>query len=300
MTTDLYDISLRKNGTRGEISDNYTSGRGITISFSAFRKRLILLVHGFNVKYDDAQKIYSSFKKRICRTSRSLKEEDIWLVHWPGEGTAEGNNFVNNGRNALSYPTQVTNAKESGFLLHEFLLDYIIHGNNEIEELILIGHSLGCRVILEALKKLSLHSSALEAKEIKICLMAAAIPCALVEDTSVEQYPQLELLSGINLASYKFVLFSNTDEALGIIFDGGQKLSGEPGEAIGLNGKPINSVWDYRKLMKNFKHGDYWKDINGEVIKTILEQTQIITSSTLPRNINSRNINSRTIGNRSI
>lgn len=295
MVTDSYDISLRKNGTRGEISENYTSGRKVTISFSKLRKRLILLVHGFNVKYDDAQKIYSSFVTRICETSRFVKQDDIWLVHWPGEGTSQGLGLISNGLNALSYPQQVENAKKSGSLLYQFLFDYITEGNNSIEELILIGHSLGCRVILEALKKLSGSSSILKDKQIKICLMAAAVPSALIELSSLRQYPQLELWSAINLASYKFILFSDTDEALGLIFDKGQQIAKEPGEAVGLKGKPINNIWNYRQQMENFRHRDYWQDKNGEVIKTILEQTQIVTSSILPRNINSRTISNRSI-----
>lgn len=289
MSRELYEISLKQPGIKGKVAEDYSLTSGIRKSLKKNPKRVVLLVHGFNTTYEEAKKSYNNFKKSMCKTSRNkIDSENIWFVYWSGEGDSQG--LGRKLRDSLSYPQQIENAKLSAELLARFLNDYFGFSESSLEELIIIGHSLGCRVILETFKKLFIDRSLIFASEIeiKICLMAAAIPYLLTEKVARINYPSKELFSPINLISYRLVLFSDKDiPTLGLFFNKGQEFAREDcGEAVGLNGKPfLGNIWTDSEKMKGFKHQHYWANEKDNVVRCIYRYFNIIPTYISDRSI---------------
>jgi esterase/lipase superfamily enzyme len=140
-------------------------------------RRIILLIHGFNVDFCAAEKSYIAFVRELFFqwTART-----VW-VYWPGDAAPESEGvFSRLARSVispLSYPYQPDRAE----LAARYLADYIgevierrrTSALNPIH-LSIVAHSLGCRLALELLSRLS---AAVRAHMLKIeltVLMAAA------------------------------------------------------------------------------------------------------------------------------
>ena len=147
----------------------------------------------------------------------------------------------------------------------------LISISNKPPRVILIGHSLGCRLLLEALKKQMKTNYRLE-----VFLMAAAVPVSMVK-------PGQELNHSISSAEKCTILYSKNDFVLRATFPPGQALAGEGfNEAVGLKGKP-SGVWYKREEMPNYKHGDYWKEKKSA--EFIAQQLGFPKSSSSPRKL---------------
>ncbi|MEM6932482.1 MAG: alpha/beta hydrolase, partial [Pseudomonadota bacterium] len=119
-------------------------------------------------------------------------------------------------------------------------------------EVIIVAHSLGCRLTLEALSRLSRMAGG---PTVRLFLMAAAVPVQLMRQDT-------DLRHGLERASSVDVLHSQADGVLAVWFRLGQSLA--PGEdqvlpeAVGLRGHPGGKVWTRSAEMPAYTHGEYW------------------------------------------
>lgn len=239
-------ITLRLSPKNGEIRDEV---EGITKIDSS---DIIILVHGFNVSEQEAKEAYGKFKdnfRRHFHSSSSNLNKCIYWFFWPGDGRIQLGDY--NFKNPLSYAKQVPRSQECGTKFAEYLRQLQLPQGPPTRRIILVGHSLGCRLLLEALQILATSPTDVT---FQVFLMAAAVPVEMVESGG-----RLSLaVSYVKKSSV--VLYSTKDSALGWVFKIGQAWpANEPTrEAVGQNGNPI-TAWDYRK-QTYYEHNDYWKD----------------------------------------
>lgn len=247
--------------------------------------RIILLVHGYNNDKEEAEGSYEALMQRLLEQHASPTGE-VWWFFWPSyverlTGTVvdasdrvQSHEAGTESNSALSFPTyawQVLKAREVGRELGRYLRD--LHRREGVPtEVVFVAHSLGCRVVLEALHEL-LADSTLEAERDRVpcvCLMAAAVPTFMVE-----QEARLEGAAMLPQATY--VLHSRSDLVLHWAFPGGQNLASrlielgfgppvndatpEEGEgiypeAVGRYGNP-QPVW-LRQAETGLGHSGYW------------------------------------------
>jgi esterase/lipase superfamily enzyme len=271
-----YDLTLREQPSGGKPLEECYGPRK---AFDA-RDRLILLVHGFNVSRDQAKiEQYLPFEMRLDQCGLKW---DVAGVYWPADGCIP---FVKN----IQYPQLIKRAIECSFQFADYLKNLKKIDNSPCE-IVLIGHSLGCRLILETLQVLANQSETNSTISITVILMGAAVPVALVESIDC-------LRIGLSIVKKAFVLYSRQDLVLSHAFPIGQSVSRDKirdNEAVGLKGKPYNGLWCKRIEMSNYQHGHYWKKKRVPYqIASILGvpvAKQLIDRSSLPsRQLSSRN-----------
>ncbi|WP_442430349.1 DUF726 domain-containing protein [Nitrospira sp. T9] len=215
-------------------------------------REAIILVHGFNNHYGEAATAFQGFRKQQYRRDPSLLPPALETVladaHWPGDaawGIADLVDF-------LVYPVAVTTAKKAGLVLASHLARM-----PNLEIVHFIGHSLGCRVILETIRALGARPQVG-----KVCLMAAAVPVFQVEWGG-------RLEPAMVRARKVLVLYSGSDIVLTLTFPPGQFAAGS-GEgflptALGHE-RPIPSVAGAVDAIEipGAGHGDYWGHSNTE------------------------------------
>ena len=153
------------------------------------RSRIVILVHGFNVDEESARGSFSQFRDNLAAFSNTLAQQIVYL-YWPGHNRFLGPAF---------YPFSLRSAVRLASRLTGLLRD--VRGlNGGSTELLLIGHSLGCRLILESLQRLSALGMANWINRVTIFLMAAAVPTRLVD-----VHGRLE--NGIGFAQRRFAFF---------------------------------------------------------------------------------------------
>ena len=203
---------------------------------------IIILVHGYNVSEKEAQKAYTNFQENFNKYCSQLSElnQSIYWFFWPSDKPSKL-------ESVYSYFKTVNTAKICGKKFTSYLNKLnLISTKNKRPSLILIGHSLGCRLLLEAVKNNIKTNYKLE-----VFLMAAAVPVTMVE-------PGQELHPSLSSNEKYSILYSKKDRVLRWAFPPGQKLAGEEfNEAVGLKGQP-NVVWNKSKET-TYHHSDYWK-----------------------------------------
>ena len=122
------------------------------------RKRFVLLVHGYNVALRGAVSDFELFRARMKRHCPEI-EQDVLTVSWPGDGRWPFS--------TASYPWRVGTAVDLGPALAKLIEDLVKKSKSCECEIILVGHSLGCRFILEALHELRVNEKKKETKKIK-------------------------------------------------------------------------------------------------------------------------------------
>jgi len=245
------------------------------------RKRIILLVHGYNNDKAQADESYASLLGNIAHDSSRLFD-DVWKFYWPGyverltgrlvddpvDVSLGSNRAGSESVSLLSAPTyalQVLKAREVGATLGRYLRD-LRHTNTVPTEVIFVAHSLGCRVVLEALREiLQGRDPEVERHRVPgVCLMAAAVPAFMVEDGS-------RLSAAAMVPQSAYVLHSRADMVLRLSFPAGQGAASvllsiaSPGatdhegfypEAIGRHGNP-STKW-LRRGDTGLGHSGYW------------------------------------------
>lgn len=242
-----FEVTLREDHSGGQVRKRPV---GSEAAFWA-RDRLVLLVHGYNVASQSAFEQCGRFAEWLVWYSRALGP-DIGLLEWPGDKW-----WI--GRQAF-YPLLVGNAKKSGEGLAEFLRSRTGPAGLPCD-IVLIGHSLGCRVILEALRALSqAEPDASLRNRIIVVLLAPAVSVQRVDTGGALNSSLSRATSGI------CVFYSPSDLVLAAAFPAGQLLAeGEPiAEAVGRHGNP-QYLWKDAFQAAGFGHGDYWasRDIAG-------------------------------------
>lgn len=211
---------------------------------------LLVLVHGFNNHRREAQDAYLGFralqKQRLDAAYTSGFEDMLGDGFWPGDANFTGPlDLVD----FLVYPATVARAKQTAVVL----AGYLATQRADVVSLSFVGHSMGCRVILETIKLL-LPVPGYRDRIAKVCLMAAAVPTRAV-------FPGGDLADALGAARQVEVLHSSDDLVLNLAFPIGQTLAGDGffPEAIGRHGNiPASPGHVDRHRVADAGHSDYW------------------------------------------
>lgn len=230
------DYSLRDRGSNSLASHPMGS-----IGYFSVRDRRILLIHGYNVKELSGQDSMAQLRHALIEGCPSLARE-IFTVTWPGNEP-----WIKGG--PAAYFAKVRVAQEAGRLFYEGLLAEFRNRMGP-RKLVIIAHSLGCRLTLEFLKHLDKSSRPRRLKKVTAILMAPAVPTELNELVAAAK----------DNADQIIVLHSTEDKVLKRWFRLGQTvaLEGRFPEAIGYAGNPHTPPWSFEKRMTGYDHGDYW------------------------------------------
>jgi pimeloyl-ACP methyl ester carboxylesterase len=219
------------------------------------RQTRLVLVHGFNNNDGEAAEAYFGFRtrqKQLFSPSDPLAFDHVFGdTFWPGD--ADYPSFLDK-LDFLVYPVAVHTAIDAGAELANVLARL-----PNLQRVAFIGHSLGCRVILEAL--LAVRGRATFVVD-HICLMAAAVPSEMLE-LGGRFY---DLLLGLTADRVPIlVLHSKEDFVLHFAFPPGQAGAGHDeasNRALGRFG-PTPAMPGFNAVLQGnqiagAKHSDYW------------------------------------------
>jgi hypothetical protein len=218
-------------------------------------RRLTILVHGYNNTKKSASEKWKETRGKLEQATSLRKMGQLAEYYWPCESKFQpASKFL--------YFRQVPRAVACGDALANLVLARALTEPPLIVQF--IGHSLGCRLILQAVKKIgdSLEVLRKNGASPKLTLktallMAAAVPEGLCEASR---------LYAVRFASDETVLYSRSDSILRKWFTKGQflaRLFGEPDpgvhhQAVGYTGQPAGR-WDDKDSM-DIDHSCYWTD----------------------------------------
>ena len=203
----------------------------------------VLFVHGYNNSHEEARRSYAEFRwwlKEYRANARVLE------LHWPGDSVY--------GVGWASYWRHVRTAQECGKKLAKWITQAAG------ARFLLIGHSMGCRLILETLENLA---PIIRRHRISgVCLMAAAVPVNDVKSGSLGPRKT-------DPASWR-VLYSKGDLVLKVAFRAGQPLALDSlvSRAVGLDGEP-ESLWNVAPTRARIQMTECdsgkpkWRDLYG-------------------------------------
>jgi len=207
---------------------------------------VLILVHGFDDSFNDAADCYKMFLDDLSADFPTYIGQ-IAEFYWPGDSPLK---IIS----TLSYPNQIAPAIESAHRLSAYL--WTLKGaRNGPMEMSFVGHSLGCRVVLELL---ALWTGGMppSIRLATVVLMAAAV---LVKH--VDQGGQLR--AAATLSDDELVLSSRGDPVLHWAFPLGETVAREGffPTAVGRFGGP-QQTWKASLPMfdsgKPYTHGSYW------------------------------------------
>jgi pimeloyl-ACP methyl ester carboxylesterase len=220
-----------------------------------WRRRCLVLVHGFNNNDGEAAIAYHGFRTRqqeiFPEVTAPTLDGRLGDAFWPGDAAWRFFDFLDFGVYSAAVGHARLTARELAATLRERM--------PQLVEVDFVGHSLGCRVILETLDILR-DSAPFRVR--RVCLMAAAVPSEMLEPGGI-YYELLQALS--NDGTQVRVLRSMHDEVLHFAFPAGQAMAG-PDErstrALGRFGvTPLmpgyRATLDDQEL-SGANHGDYW------------------------------------------
>ena len=218
-------LNFRTGGTAGGIVEPYLLEGDGTVRPPAVRalnareaeervagKNVLFGVHGFNVNYREGAQSFGLLDAHL-----GLTGPDVFIgVLWPGDWWMP----------AVNYPFEGSDAMKCGRLLATFCSRHLA----EAQSISFVSHSLGARLVLEALVHLDRQAR-------MVCLMAGAInrDCLLTE-----------YAFATNMAEKIFVLASHNDTVLSLAFQIGDPISnlldrdhGFFRKALGYDGPPV-------------------------------------------------------------
>jgi hypothetical protein len=219
----------------------------------------VVFIHGYATARGQAEANYRALQRGLealasgggSNRARLSEGADLFALHWPGDHPAESVHRYIPGLKPLnwaSFAVRIPAADETGRLLAQAL------GRCTRERVVVVAHSLGCRVALRALHLLH-HGDPSEIgvrrPAVHLVLMAAAVPvyeCTGKNDFAVPADSAQTRCS---------VLYSAHDLVLRGAFPLGQGIANRVGEAVGLRGRPDGGRW-HRSVRTRHGHGDYW------------------------------------------
>lgn len=248
MSTPHFEATVR--GGRG----SFHVLRKVRVEFDAPRvlNRFVFLVHGYNVSEDAAIAEFEHFNASVTRRVAALRGQVGYFI-WPGD--------YSDPVSRASYPWRVGTARRCAPKLAEYLESLRTPGG-ATPQIVIVAHSLGCRLALEAVHAASDRVR----RNTTLILMAAAYPVGRVEGP---------MTMSIRSTRSSVVLYSESDEILSSWFAVGELAAGWGGggipEAVGLFGRPTRRAWSERRSMAGFRHGDYWKSdaVHGHVCRIL-------------------------------
>jgi len=213
------------------------------------RREVVVLVHGFNNHEGEAGTAYYYFRdrqyQRAFPTLTPPAFEDILAdFFWPGDAAWGLFDLVD----FLVYPAAVGTAREAAPRLARHL-----RSMPNLLTVHFVGHSLGCRLVLETIIDLAQNGGPHVGK---VCLMAAAVPNFKVKAHG-------SLADALAYAQQVGILHSDKDPVLRYAFPPGQTLaSGDEGffpSALGLHGPSPDVPGKLDPFhIDGAHHGDYW------------------------------------------
>lgn len=214
---------------------------------------LVVFVHGYNDSYSGGTRNYEAFLKLLDAewgppAGRLIPS--LGRMFWPGD--------KNWGMLSLiSFPLELRPADESAERLAAFIEEV---GKRERPiRLDVIAHSLGCRVVLNALTILAKnHAGSTEAHMVgsvdvhTVCLMAGAVPVEYVG-------PGEKYWDGALLPRRISCFYSEADPVIGFAAPLGYTAAGERffPPCIGYAGPPPGFPGASEEI-HGARHGDYW------------------------------------------
>jgi pimeloyl-ACP methyl ester carboxylesterase len=247
-------LSVRQPGSPvgGSVADTVRLAAGVSPDG---RGKVVLFVHGYNNSAPDADTAYGQFLTDLMSASTTTRFNlPAFGFYWPGDTHIK---IIS----TISYPFQIDPAIDSARRLFAFLATLQGPGGTPIE-INLVGHSLGCRLVLELVKQFSLSALPLVAIR-DVVLMAAAVPVSKVEDLDALGRAALFPRSSL-------VLFSDADLVLQLAFPPGETIAFDAffPTAVGRFGQP-SRTWTggARKMVhankSGYAHGDYWPGVES-------------------------------------
>lgn len=219
------------------------------------RRECLVLIHGFNNTDSEAAEAYVGFRaaeqELFHPDDTSSYDHRFGDAFWPGDG--DWWSFLDNV-DFLVYPSAVHTAIHTGAELAN-----AIWRMPNLEQVDFIGHSLGCRVVLETLLSLRQRAAPLVRR---VALMAAAVPSEMLEPGG-RFYDLLTQMAAEGTTID--ILHSRQDTVLHFAFPPGQSLAGAgegSARALGRYG-PSPLMPGFRGTMFECEiagaaHGDYW------------------------------------------
>lgn len=232
-------------------------GRGLKVwgTSPTGRPHVCFLIHGYNVTPEEAQAAFDQLLAAMHFAGRvpPVLERESWRVYWEGYQRSVRNVLTKSRFGWLTYFYQVRIAKKSATCLAKYIAGLRGPGGTPVE-ISFIAHSLGCRLVLEALRELRDQPG----PRVRVmAFMAAAVPAHMV-------YPGRALRSAAEAPERTWVLYSSTDYVLEAGFRLGQFFAGErgmPATAVGHAGEPESGLWTTRVATVN-SHGGYFGDFD--------------------------------------
>jgi pimeloyl-ACP methyl ester carboxylesterase len=280
MTSPLNEFTVREQPAGGDVG-RVVQRKGSLTAYKSLR--MVILVHGFDVSQQTAAENFETFRDKLLEQLSGSEQPPVWAFHWPSDPPGS----------PVAYSVAIPVAQLAGEQLGELLLRL-----NPAQQVILIGHSLGCRVVLEALRYVADKKvgGAVSAGVPLACLLAAAVPVGYCEGPGKRYSPSV-------IENAVHVLFSRNDRDLRVWFRIGQAFYEKgKGEAVGLHGLP-GDRWTDPSYETRLKHKDYWraaesvKDV-ARIIDPVLPRviaTRPLLSGEPPE---SRKLETREIGSR--
>ncbi|CAH0279595.1 hypothetical protein SRABI27_03735 [Pedobacter sp. Bi27] len=240
-----FEISLRADPDTGQMAPSIRI-KGLLPQNGT---DLILLVHGFNNTQKASSDNYKSFTDKLTRQAGMENYPAVICpFYWPS-----------NRRNALvsaaSYVQQLKKSLICARMLADYLLWFTIQRPQS--RLIFIGHSMGCRLILEAITFMESKRPWSGPRLSLIALMAAAVPTGMLRPGG--------RLSAIRENGKRFLGLSSTkDLMLASVFPSAQTLAREGlfPAAVGYKGEPWD-LWNAGATDTSLAHTAYWSSTDA-------------------------------------
>jgi pimeloyl-ACP methyl ester carboxylesterase len=235
---------------------------------------MVVMIHGFNNDEGVARRRYATLHRALLAcaarpgdSERLIDERSVWFF-WPGDRYG-----------VVGFRRNIGVAQDAARRLADYLISVRSSAGTRPQEIRVVAHSLGCRLLLELSLLLDQARSADRgAPQIRdTCLMAAAVPTALCEDGNI--FGSRPEVSGPRPARIEQVLFSGRDKALlAFRFGGAEEGAGRLPHAVGRTGLPRRR-WHY-PVDTGLGHGDYYGHPKsaGEVTRLF----DIVRSRSLP------------------
>jgi hypothetical protein len=258
MSGQIYRLTVRIEAQGGAVADRVYA----LIPRPAPVRRLMIFVHGYNNSMNTADKSFTNFHSNLCQEfgigvrKGSSPIPDVAYFFWPGDDPV--------WRPVTAYARSINNARRAAELLVDFLQQL---GARPALDLYLIGHSMGCRLILEMFSRVETPAGFPTVR--LAALMAGAVPTDLV--AAGQAYRRSVRRLSISIAAFH----STWDLVLHDAFRGGQfaaRISGIEdryyGRAIGYYGVPLRFA-RHRQEMIRYGHSNYWpsRSVASEVGK---------------------------------
>lgn len=239
-----FELSVRVPGSSGDVAPAVRDPNNALKNSGS--RHILLLVHGYNNSQDVAEASYGKFLENFqAQLGGSLDAPDaIAKFHWPGdESTFFGS--------TAGYAFDINHARDAAQRLATYLAGLPIPGTASLR-ITIVGHSMGCRLILEALGRMP------NALGISLVgLMAAASPVEFVKRAE-------RLFRTGNPPRRMLKFFSEQDSVLQLGFPLGQwhafQMQIEDdnySEAVGRHGNPTEFGSPFPT---ENGHSKYWSD----------------------------------------